>query len=190
MWLSVSGNYSEEDYDEYYDYYYDIYYEHRSIESTEIDASAFILIPHFGIKFLMGSRDVKPFLFGNVFFSIPSVTAESKTRDEEWTYVNDQLVDHEINRDTDELDDETKDLVNDILGFWGITLGGGAEYFFSENFSIGGEFGVRLIFNTVEYSDKTHEEYGPNDSYTEEIDSEISASFKVSYAVFTLNYYF
>lgn len=190
MWISVSAKYSDENNERYYDPYYNINYRYKTIETDKLSASAFLVVPHFGLKMFMGTKDVKPYLFGNVFLSIPSVSAESKSKDELWEYENDQLMYHYVDSESEAMDKETEELVEDILSFWGITFGAGAEYFFSENFSIGGEFGIRLIFDKIEYGDKDSGEYGQYESYSQEWNTEVNASFRMSYAVFSLNYYF
>ncbi|MCC7430689.1 hypothetical protein IT568_07595 [bacterium] len=160
--ISVSGS------GEYlnYDYY-------SEKDKAEFSGNAFLIIPHFGAKLFMGTQNVKPYFVGNAFFSIPSASAKV----EWWEYENNNLYDY----GSEKLD---PDALEDILSFWGITLGGGAEYFFSKNFSIGGEYGIRLLFNKIEYS-KESEGY----NYQEKWKSEVSANFQISYAVFTLNYY-
>jgi len=188
--ISASGKYSDTDYNYYYSNWSNTTYEWRSIETTEFSGSAFLLIPHFGAKLYLGTQNVRPYFFGNVFFSKPSVNAEAKWKEEWWEYENGHLVDHDIDSDSEELEDKTKETIEDVLNFWGITFGGGAEYFFSEHFSIGGEYGIRLLFNKIEYSEENQDSYRPDDSYSEKWEGEASACFKVSYAVFTLNYYF
>jgi hypothetical protein len=188
LWLSASGTYTDENVDRYYDDYDDVWREHRSVESVSIDGEAFLVMPHLGGKLYFGSKDVKPYLYANFFFSIPSVKAEAESKDESWYYYDGELIDYYV-EDAESLSKEYKDLIEDVLGFWGITLGGGAEYFFGEHFSVGGEYGIRIIANSIDQSSTTDEDYG-TESYTEQVDTEVSASVKVSYAIVTLNYHF
>ncbi len=187
--ISASGKYSDENEDQYDDYYGNTRV-FRNIETEEFSGSALLIIPHFGAKLFIGAKDVRPYILGNIFFSIPSVSADAESKDESWEYENGQLVDHDIEIDSDKLEDRTKDMIKDVLSFWGVTLGFGAEYFFSDHFSLGGEYGIRLLFNKIEYSDEDHSSDGANSSYTEKWEGETSANLKISYAAVTLNYYF
>ncbi len=188
MWLSASAKYKHENLDSWYDSYDDITYKHRDVDTEDLKGSAFLLVPHIGAKLLMGSKDMRPYVFGNLFFSIPSVNAESNSRNESWYYEDGVEVDHYLDTDSDRLDAKTEEVIKDALSFWGMTLAGGAEYFFSDHFSVGGEYGIRLLFNTAEYKDTSGN--GPDPDYQETWEGEVSASFKISYALVALNYYF
>lgn len=188
FWISVSGDYSDSYSDSWTDYYGDLN-KWESVESGELSGSAFLLIPHFGCKYYFNKQEVRPYIVGDLFFSIPSVSGKVEWSDEDWEYENGQLIYHDIDKGSDELEDDVKDIVNDILSFWGINTGFGAEYFFNPNFSIGGEFGLRLIFNSVEYKQQNSENYSSYSNYTEKWEGELSASLKLSYAVFSLNFY-
>lgn len=74
-----------------------------------------------------------------------------------------------------------KDLVSNV-NLWGVSAGVGSEYFFSDNFSLGGEFGFRWIHGSFDKTIKT----GPTDQ--EKI--EVSAGLSTTYSTITLNYYF
>ena len=190
IWMSVSGEYLDEDYNNYYSDYSQSTYEYNSIETLKLSGNSLLIIPHAGMKIFLGNNNVKPYLLGNIFVSIPLVSVDTEWKEEYWEYKNEQLIYHYIDSDSYELKNDDKEIVKNVLSFWGMTLGAGAEYFFSKNFSIGGEYGIRLLLNEVKHSKEDQYDYGINDKYTEKWDGEIAASFKISYAVFSLNYYF
>jgi len=68
-----------------------------------------------------------------------------------------------------------------LRGTWGGTVGGGAEYQFSRNFSIGGEFGVRPIFVPTRFR---YEDYYPKTKVV------ANTGFGVTYVALGLNFYF
>ena len=170
--LWISGEYNSTD----------LYQDATTKELTTIDMSgrALLMLPHFGAKlYFGGNTDVRPYVYGNLFFSFSSVKFDMTRVYEEWDG-------GDYSRDEYELDaDEAVDLVKDILGFWGFTLAGGAEYFMGEHFSVGGEYGFRLLFDSVEY-DTGSEESG----VIEKMENDVSASLKSTYTAVSLNYHF
>ncbi len=192
LWITASGEYTSTEDNHWGSFYSGTIFREKRVSDLEFDGSALLVIPHIGAKYLLGSGDVRPYFFANAFFSIPSVKLETDRRDEWWSYEDDKLVDHGKDSGSENLDSKTKETINDILGFWGVTLGGGAEYFFSERFSIGGEYGIRLFFNSVDISNvpagPDADSYG--ETYTGEWEGELSASLRLTYAVVSLNFYF
>lgn len=77
-----------------------------------------------------------------------------------------------------EPDEEFEDTIENISLF-GFEAGFGAEYFFSENFSLGGEFGLRSLSLKYEEVDVEFEE-----------EVTIKASLTPTYTKFGLNFYF
>jgi hypothetical protein len=86
----------------------------------------------------------------------------------------------------------------DNLSIWGFQIAFGGEYHFSENFSIGGEFGVRMYSAKYEQTDNTqasvyvgstttgyHYQSVPTSQKTT-----ISPGLSFTYSVLCLNYYF
>jgi hypothetical protein len=185
--LSASTTFTDDDYHSYY--YGDDFYEYRDINMDKLSGSAFLLMPQLGIRRYMGSGDVRSYILGEVFHSIPFVNAKSESRDEYWEYENGVLVDHDLNVTKDELGKETEDLLEDVLAFWGLTFGGGAEYFFSDRFSVGGEYGIRLLFLGTKNTDEDRDVYG-EDEYIDKYTSEVSSSLSLTYALLTLSYHF
>ena len=191
IWLSASAEYSDSD-ESYYNYGTTTN-EWKYIETGNYSGHAFLFIPHVGTKFLFGNKDVKPYFWCDVFFSIPSVNAESDWKRESWSYQDGQLTDHDIEKGSDGVDEKTKDAIKDALSFWGLSFGSGAEYFFSPNFSIGGEYGLRLIFNPVEYEEKDEDSdtgYDYTYRYIEKWQGEASIALKITYATVSINFYF
>ncbi len=93
-----------------------------------------------------------------------------------------------------ENDGETSDEFNDELKkikLFAGEFGFGTEYFFDNNFSIGGEFGIRYLFGkyTNSYED---EEYNPNTSNYEtvEIENTTKVGLSPTYSKISLNFYF
>ncbi len=117
--------------------------------------SGSVFIPSLGLKYLMNKQNqIQPYL--GISVSKPFVTGKIEYDGEE--------------------DEEFSDAVKN-LSLLGLELGFGVEYFFDENFSIGGEYGFRYI--NVKY--KSSDEFD---------DVDVSGSVKPTYTKLTLNYYF
>lgn len=128
-----------------------------------------IYIPTIGVKFFIAEKNkLKAYLNANI--SKPIINAK-------------------VEFDGDE-DEDVKNTV-DALSFFGGEAGFGVEYFFDDNFSIGGEFGLRLIRGKYEYSD-TRWVYNYNTDEDEQTTYEttIKANINPTYAKFCLNFYF
>ncbi len=136
--LWITANYTETNQENNYSESYgnsssSTYWEERTTKGK-----ALLFIPHFGSKFYVyGSRSsegLRSYLNGDFYFSLSSVSGK-----EEVNWRNTYDGSSESGHSSQKLDKKTKDLVEDILSFWGFNLGFGAEYMFSEHFSIGGE---------------------------------------------------
>jgi hypothetical protein len=77
------------------------------------------------------------------------------------------------------------------LSIWGLSFGFGTEYYFSENFSVGGEFGMRLLFGSFDQTDKVSV-FDPNTGGITETDrnTNVDLNLQLTYSVVSLNYYF
>jgi hypothetical protein len=79
---------------------------------------AIVLIPHFGSKFYIrgakASEGLRAYLNGDLFFSIPSVSGKEENS---WRYTSDGET--ESGHSSDKLDKKTKELIKDVLSFWG-----------------------------------------------------------------------
>jgi hypothetical protein len=91
----------------------------------------------------------------------------------------------------------TQDDLSDFVGeisIWGVSLGFGTEYFFSENFSVGGEFGLRMFLGSYEKHEKVETwVFNPNTGGSivqTDRNLEANINFSLTYSVVSLNYYF
>ncbi len=157
----------------------------RHVYEDKVDGRAFLLVPEVGAKVYLRQTGLRPYLLGSFFFTVPFVKGESTSREEYWHYENGELVGHGVDIDTDMLSDEDEALLKDALGLWGITIAGGGEYFLNERLSIGGEYGIRLFFDTAER--KERDDYG---SDIHSVKDEASASIGLTHAAIVLNYHF
>ncbi|KMQ51946.1 hypothetical protein CHISP_1201 [Chitinispirillum alkaliphilum] len=71
--------------------------------------------------------------------------------------------------------------------FFGTRLGFGTEYFFSNNFSIGGEFGYNSIYHKIENKDVDYDRW--NDIYEEYVFT-LKTKLGITRSALTLNFYF
>ena len=88
---------------------------------------------------------------------------------------------------------ESESFKNDIknVSMWGGEFGFGTEYFFDENFSVGGEFGLRYF----RFGNSSEIDYLLYDSSTgigtkSKIKNDYSVNLSPTYAKFSFNYYF
>lgn len=83
----------------------------------------------------------------------------------------------------------------DKLSIWGFKAGFRTEYFFSKNFSLGGEFGLRyLLLNFEDTQKETRQVYDPeiggNRTVTEKEILDITLNLGYTYSAISLNFYF
>lgn len=130
-------------------------------DDLEASASASLFIPNIGTRFAFGATPLKPYVYLGFLKSFGSVSAKISEGSESL-----------------EFEGELKDQINDLMSFWGINAGFGAEYPFSEHFGVAGEYGFRYL--------KTHAE-GEID---EDITDEINVSLRQSTARVLLSYKF
>lgn len=97
-----------------------------------------------------------------------------------------KVEDSEDAKENEYLQDEIKN-----LRIFGGQLGFGAEYFFENAFSVGGEFGVRFIYLSNEIT-KDQSVYNPGSNNYEDYKATYSYKYSVNptYAKISLNYYF
>ena len=128
-----------------------------------------IMLPGVGVKYFLANQN-KIKTYATLSVTKPIISAK---------YEEDGVVNEEV-----------EDLVKSVKSL-GTEVGFGAEYFFDNNFSIGGEFGFRMLSGSLEerYDD---EYYDPNQG--EYIASESvytsKGSLNPTYTKFTLNFYF
>jgi hypothetical protein len=135
-----------------------------SVGVEDEDVSASMYVPHFGARVYlnsnMSSGSVVPYLQGTFMKSFASV-------------------------DMGDVDADLEDSIGDLLSFYGISLAFGAEYFFSDIFSVGGEYGLRYMKTSSDL--EVDLDIGDEPI---ELDSELEVSYKASYAVVSLNFHF
>lgn len=121
----------------------------------ETKFSAALIVPSVGIKyFLPRQNQIQPYLTLNL--SKPIVSGKLEYDGEP--------------------DEEFEDAI-DNLSLLGVGFGFGVEYFFDENFSLGGEYGFQFLSAKYDISDEFD-------------DIEFTGSFNPTYTKLTLNYYF
>lgn len=88
-----------------------------------------------------------------------------------------------------ELQKEVNDQIKNIK-MWGGEIGFGTEYFFDDNFSIGGEFGIRHLGINVKNT-RTETLFDNNGNSKEvEIVTKANTNINPTYTRFSLNFYF
>jgi len=127
--------------------------ERSGVEDTQLSAA--LIIPSLGLKYFLNKQNqIQPYL--NISLSKPFISGKLEFDGEE--------------------DEEFKDVVKNI-NLFGSEIGFGVEYFFDENFSIGGEYGVRIL----------NLKYKASDEFD---DINVKASISPTYSKLTLNFYF
>ena len=131
--------------------------------TSKVDVSLFL--PQLALRYFFSptvAGEVRPYAAASIFYSLSSVRIQ--TSDGQTTV-----------RDT-----SAERMLSDVLnGNVGGTLAFGGEYFFTENFSLGGEFGCRALFGGV-----SEENYGGTYKYN------YSLGLGVVYTALGLNFYF
>lgn len=144
----------------------DGYHYKDSIDSVEFSVRAFV--PYGGLKHYIKKIEekvVSPYLFGAVFKCFPKADFGD--------------------------DEEMEKTIEDVLDFWGIIFAGGAEYYFSPSFSIGGEFGIRLFFVSSKHEERDRYYDYYEKRYIETVETvKIDSRMDVTYTAITLNYRF
>ena len=133
-----------------------------TVEDSDISASAYV--PNFGLRFYLNpglvSGAVVPYLQGTFMKSFASI-------------------------DIGDSESELTDAIGDLLSFYGFSIAFGAEYFFSDRFSVGGEYGLRYIMTSTEMDVAIDILDEPI-----EVDSDLDVSYGASYAAVCLNFHF
>ncbi len=142
-------------------------------DEMTVEASLRLFMPRVGLKlFQPRKKDLRSYLLTEAFLVIPIINFESK-----------------VDGETDELKNKDKDRIKDAIDYIGLTIGVGTEYYFSDQFSIGGEAGFNmLLWNwSDEYSD-SDDDY--DYSWSEEYKFDIKARLGGSYGRMSINFYF
>lgn len=86
--------------------------------------------------------------------------------------------------------DESFSEVFDNLSVWAFQAGFGGEYFFSESFSLGGEFGVRIILTSYEEEESQTHTMWDGTTYTTTSKYKLDLGLGITYSSLCLNFYF
>ena len=89
-------------------------------------------------------------------------------------------------------DDPNVQQLSDNLSIWGVKAGFGCEYFFADEFSLGGEFGLRYFFISTKTEQSNTQSLGgtPPTTYTSQTSTDLTVDIGLTYTMLTLNYYF
>ena len=150
---------------EHYDY--DLNQMASYVDISEFSGSLYI--PNLGLKyFFIQQNKIQAYM--SVNFSRPILNGTLSFNEEE--------------------DEEIQEYINSV-SMWGGEFGLGVEYFFDENFSVGGEFGVRYLH--FDYK-RTHDRDVYNPDIGEYQESEIVNDFIINmsptFSKISLNFYF
>jgi len=128
----------------------------QGITEVDLEGGASMMMPHGGVKLYLKPRTAgmtAPYFLVDFFKAFTSVDLGSD----------------------DESVEDVEEFANDLLSPFGLNLAFGAEYHFSDYFSLGGEYGSRYLMSKAEM---------------DEIDIEISTSMGMTYAAITANFAF
>jgi hypothetical protein len=124
--------------------------------SIDAEVSASMMMPHAGVKVYLKPRAAgatSPYFLADLFKAFTSVDPG----------------------DVDDAADDALASVEELLSPFGLNLAFGAEYHFSDRFSLGGEYGLRYLMSSTEFDD---------------IDMTIETSLGMTYAAMTANFVF
>jgi hypothetical protein len=122
----------------------------------DADVSASMMMPHGGVKLYLKPRAAgatSPYFLADLFKAFTSIDPG----------------------DVDEATEDAITSVEELLSPFGLNLGFGAEYHFSDRFSVGGEYGFRYMMSSTEF---------------EEIDMKVDTNLGMTYAAITANFAF
>ena len=142
-------------------------YQYETI-SDDIVTKAHLYIPSIGLKHFFAEKgQIQSYYLISV--SKPFITGKVEDKNAE---TEDDIIGDEIEK----------------LSIWGASIGIGAEYFFDDNFSIGGEYGLMgVIFR---YKEKYDEPSNDQSYYAYSSALDDQYTFNPTYSKISLNYYF
>jgi outer membrane protein W len=148
-------------------YSFDVNYTSTTVtdESEEAKFSGKIIMPSFGIKyFAIEKNKVKGYI--NATVAKPFLSAKLTVDGDDVKSVSDEV---------------------GKVSLFGGSLGVGAEYFFDDNFSVGGEFGLQFVSGRYKdvYTSSNYEGHG-----TANIETVVKAMAMPTYSKISLNFYF
>lgn len=184
--IGVKGDYNDVDWRR--DWWTGTLYKYHE-EHIDISGSATLFIPHIGMKFHLAdeNKHLRPYLAGDLFKAFAFVNVEG-TEVDKYYDLDGTLTDVYVDEYGLEKNEET--LIEDLLGVWGFVLAFGADYSFSDRFSIGGEYGLRMFFSSGDYQGRDSGDWDNDgiDDWREQWDGELSGTLKMTYAAIVLNF--
>lgn len=135
------------------------------IGDFETGSTTTMFMPHAGVKLYLMPRNpgsASPYFLADFFKAFTSYDLKIDAEDLDEDEVEDAL-------------EPVEEFVGDLLSPWGFNIAFGSEYHFSEHFSIGGEYGLRLFASKAEY---------------EEADIDVSTNLSNTYTAITVNFAF
>lgn len=165
----------------------ELYKDHE--RESSLEGSATLFAPHAGARFYLKQNPLKLYLKADLMLLLPSIDGINKG--ERTWYNPDGTIDYH-ERWSDKISKADRKNIQDALDFIIFTPGVGVEYPFSEHFALGGEFGMRLIFNSAEYADddEYYDEYDDLVYWKEKWSATIATTIGITYTAITLNYIF
>ena len=143
-----------------------------SSEAT-IEGGLRLLMPRLGLRYgIIDRQNLQAYVSGEGMLVLPMVS-----------------LDGEIDGESVDIADEDIDMIQDALGVFGLSLAFGTEYFLSDQFSVGADYGVSMLFwgfnQTVESSQEDWD-------YQFMTRSEVEASARLtgSFSRMSLNFHF
>ena len=140
-------------------------------DQTEVSAD--IYVPFVGAKMPFADTEAgKAVAYVTAFIAKPILTSKSSTNGRE---------------------DEDVAKLAENLSLWAFQAGFGTEYYFSDSFSIGGEFGVRMLLATYEEENSRTQsvyETGRMRTYTTTSKYNLDLGAGITYSALCLNFYF
>jgi hypothetical protein len=132
-----------------------------SVSAEDADISAGVYIPHIGARYYFGGTrttgNVIPYVEGSLMFSYATADLGGAT--------------------------EYESMVEDILGFWGIGAIFGAEYFFSDRFSVAGEYGLHYLKDSADLNIE-------DSDIVDAFEAKIDAALKTTYVGAAISFHF
>ncbi len=114
-----------------------------------VEGSVSFWMPHAGVKYYLADGESRPYVFGGVYKNFSSIDAALDLKLQGYDENGEDAGDP-ISSDTDLLEDDLKEFVESLLNHWGVQAGFGVEWRVNKHFGIGGEYGVKLNFNSAE----------------------------------------
>ncbi|MFB0516732.1 MAG: hypothetical protein ACETWG_09035 [Candidatus Neomarinimicrobiota bacterium] len=184
--LTISASFDEESTAYERDWQTDRLYKYREY-SESFEGSAQLIMPHIGARLYLKNLPSSLYLLAEAQMTIPSIKGKSKG---ERTYYSPDGSISDFDGWEEELSKEDQERINDVLDFVSVALGFGAEYHFSDHFSIGGEYGMRIFTTSFKDEGEDEDSYDGTVDWREEWVTEAEVGLGTTYTSFTLNYYF